>query len=108
MSTKSRRTNTPSSGAKAAPRPPWLVPAILAGLGVVLSAVAFFLIRAAQQEPYTPEVTGRPSAVIDQKYFDYGDVHFDSPVETTFKVKNVGDEPLIFLGEPQVELVEGC
>lgn len=89
-------------------RPRWFVPAILIGLGVLLSAVAFLLIRDSQQEPFEPEVTGKPKAVLDQTFFDYGDVRFNTPVETVFRVKNVGDQPLKILGEPQVQVVEGC
>ncbi|MBZ0304308.1 MAG: DUF1573 domain-containing protein [Anaerolineae bacterium] len=88
-------------------RPRWPYPAIFIGAGAVL-LVAFTVIQASRQKPYIPEVTGGPSAVIDQTYFDYGDVINNTWVETIFHVKNVGDEALIVLGEPQVEVVEGC
>jgi hypothetical protein len=89
-------------------QPQWLVPAILVGLGLVLSAIALLLLRGGQPEPFTPEVTGKPKALLDQTYFDYGDVRFNTLVETVIRVKNVGDEPLNILGEPQVQVVEGC
>jgi hypothetical protein len=89
-------------------QPRWLVPAILVGLGLVLSAIALLLLRDGQSQPFTPEITGKPKAVLDQTYFDYGDVRFNTPVETVIRVKNVGDEPLNILGEPQVQVVEGC
>jgi hypothetical protein len=39
---------------------------------------------------------------------DEGYVRFNVPVRTTFRLSNVGDQPLQILGQPQVELVEGC
>ncbi|MBI1281354.1 MAG: DUF1573 domain-containing protein [Anaerolineaceae bacterium] len=81
---------------------------IVIGGGLLVLLVVFFVVRASLQEPYVPEVTGKPSAVIDQTYFDYGTVRNGSWAETTFKVKNVGDQQLLIIGEPQVEAVTGC
>ena len=103
-----RRRPVTRDTAPAPQHPRWLVPAILVGLGLVLSAVAFLVVRGSQQEPFEAEVTGKPKAVVDQAYFEYGDVHFNNTVETVFRVKNVGDQPLNILGEPRVEVVEGC
>lgn len=106
MSTTKRRRSTvqpPASG-----RPAWLVPAVLVGIGAAILALAVWLIQSSQQQPYTAEVSGQPSAAVDQAFFDYGDVRVNTPVETVFRVKNVGDQPLTILGEPRVELVEGC
>ncbi len=104
MSSKRR----PSKTIPPPKRPAWVLPAALVGLGAAIIALALWLIQSGQQPAYTPEVAGQPSAAIDQTYFDYGDVRVDTPVETVFRVKNVGDQPLSILGEPRVELVEGC
>jgi hypothetical protein len=88
-------------------RAAWVLPAAVVG-GVIVLAVAFFLLQKAQRPQYVPEVTGRPAASIDQEFFDYGDVHYDTPVETSFQVKNIGDQDLIIVGAPIVEVVEGC
>lgn len=56
----------------------------------------------------TPEVTGAPSLVVDQTVIDEGYIKLDKTIQTTFRLKNVGDQPLQILGEPQVALVEGC
>lgn len=98
----------PNHKTPAAPRPKWLFPALLVGVGVALVGIVFALIQSSQREPYIPEVTGRPSAAIDQTEFDYGDVVNNSWVETSFHVTNVGDETLMILGEPLVEVVQGC
>ncbi len=57
---------------------------------------------------FKPAVTGAPSVMVPRDSFDYGDVRLGSTVTTTFDVRNMGDQPLVILGEPQVELVEGC
>ena len=75
---------------------------------IVILLIAFLLVRASLQKPYVAEVVGKPSAAIDQTYFDYGTVADMSQVETTFHVKNVGDQQLFIVGEPQVEAVRGC
>jgi hypothetical protein len=54
------------------------------------------------------QVTGAPRVAVAQASVDHGDLKFDTPVSTIFQVSNVGDKPLQILGEPQVELVEGC
>lgn len=56
----------------------------------------------------TPAVTGAPRLAIDRTLVDEGYVKLDTPVRTVFRLRNVGDQPLHILGEPQVELVEGC
>jgi uncharacterized protein DUF1573 len=81
---------------------------ILLGGGLLILLVAFLLVRTSLQPPYVPEVTGKPSAVVDQTHFDYGTVPDLSRIETTFHVKNVGDQQLFIVGKPQVEAVVGC
>jgi hypothetical protein len=88
--------------------PSWLLPALLLGIGAILVGLAVWVSQRGQQTPFTPQVTGRPAAEIDQDVFEYGDVRFNTPMETVFRVRNVGDQPLRILGEPRVELVEGC
>jgi hypothetical protein len=56
-----------------------------------------------------PEVVGATWVeVLPQDCIDYGDVKLGSTVNTVFKVRNIGDQPLVVLGEPQVEVVQGC
>ena len=57
----------------------------------------------------TPEVVGAPRLAVDQEVIDEGYVKLDNTIRTTFRLRNVGDQPLHILGgEPVVELVEGC
>jgi len=55
-----------------------------------------------------PEVIGAPRLAVEQTVIDEGYVKLDTRVRTTFHLKNVGDQPLRILGQPRVELVEGC
>lgn len=55
-----------------------------------------------------PQVTGAPSLVVDQTTIDEGDVKLGQTIRSAFRLQNVGDQPLQILGEPQVEVVEGC
>jgi hypothetical protein len=58
---------------------------------------------------FQPEVRGAPRVqVLPQEVIDYGDVKLGTTITTTYQVRNVGDRPLAILGEPQVELVQGC
>jgi hypothetical protein len=92
---------------KPPPRPTWLLPAVVVGVIVVVLAIVA-VVTGTRREPFEPEVTGEPRAEVDQSSIDHGLVRFNQPVESVFRVRNVGDQPLTILGEPRVELVEGC
>lgn len=92
-------------------------PYLIAGIGVVLLVIvgAFFLLRGGDEEikeeidpNFTPQVSGSPRLEVAQDTQDLGDVKFEQMVSSTFTIRNVGDEPLVFQREPQVELVRGC
>lgn len=88
-------------------RPTWLLPAIVVGAIVVVLAIVAAM-TGSRRGPFEPEVTGAPRAEFDQTSIDHGSMRFEQPVESVFKVRNVGDQTLTILGEPRVELVEGC
>jgi len=52
--------------------------------------------------------TGAPQLVVDRTSVDEGYRKFNTSVRTTFRLSNAGGQPLKILGEPQVELIEGC
>jgi hypothetical protein len=88
----------------------------VAGVIVVIGAVALVLARDDQDSPssslidpnFTPAVSGGPRVEVPQDYVDYGEVKLGETVKTVFEVRNVGDQTLTILGEPRVELIEGC
>ena len=104
---KKNRTSYSQSQAQSPQRNWWWV---LVGLALLLVAAgALLLWRPFQAEPdFVPEVSGAPRLAVDQTTLDAGDVKFETPVQAAFRLRNVGDKPLQLLGEPQVELIEGC
>jgi hypothetical protein len=93
----------------------WIVMGLIGGAVLVVAAIALFARgnnnsgEKAFDPNFQPTVTGAPAvAVLPNDVIDYGDVKLGSTVNTVFKVRNMGDQPLIVLGEPQVELVQGC
>jgi hypothetical protein len=85
----------------------WL---LLALGGVFLIGAAFFLMRGNQNsQPLTAiEVHGAPSLKADQEQIDLGDVPLGQTVQVSFRLTNVGDQPLRFSEKPYIEVVEGC
>ncbi|MBE3066725.1 MAG: hypothetical protein IMZ73_04720 [Chloroflexi bacterium] len=74
---------------------PWLFPLIG---GIVLAGLAFFLLqgRPASQPLAATEVHGAPSLKVDQEQVDLGDVKLGQFVQVSFRLTNVGDQPLRF------------
>lgn len=88
-------------------RPVWLLPVIVVGvIAAILAIIA--LVTGSRDDPFAPQVTGAPRAEFDQTSIDHGTIHFEQPVESVFRIRNVGDQPLLILGEPRVQLMEGC
>ncbi len=80
-------------------------------LGVVLLGVGMLLwlsSRSGGESSAPPIVAGAPRVTVDQTTINHGTQKFGAPVESVFRVRNVGDQPLTILGEPRVEVVEGC
>ena len=55
-----------------------------------------------------PQVVGAPHAAVSTTLIDHGDVQMDDFVESIFQIDNTGDQVLVILDEPRVELVQGC
>ena len=95
---------------------PW--PFVVMAVGAVLIIVVGFLAwrggsttQTSSSSPLTggtPQVTGSARLGVDRTTIDFGKVPLDKPVRATFRLKNVGDQPLTIKGEPRVELVKGC
>jgi len=98
-----RLLENPSSNARRSPV--WLIPAVAIG-ALIIGAI--LLLARAGQKPYESEVKGSPRLAVDKEEIDYGNVKLGTTVETVFRVKNVGDQMLSIMGEPTVEVVEGC
>jgi hypothetical protein len=79
----------------------------VAGL-VLLAAGLFVLGRPPAQAAKAPQFTGGPKLAVDQEKINFGTVPLGKPVKATFRLTNVGDQPLQIEGAPQVEVKEGC
>jgi len=111
MSKKTKRDGDQEQQAWYSARWPWLIVGGAAlGLvaGMALSSRTTTAPPAAPVEPQVSEVSGAPRLAVDQTEIDEGYVIIGSPVRTTFRLSNVGDQPLKLLGEPEVELELGC
>ena len=82
----------------------------LAVVGALLLIVGGVVVWTSSQNssPVTPQATGAPRLVVDQTMVDEGYLQYNVPVRTTFRLSNVGDQPLKIVGQPMVDLVEGC
>lgn len=101
MSKQKKRRNTVSPPS---PQRPWWIWAVAAvGVIAVVGGLAVLL-----TSNHGGLEDGTPQIVVDQTTIDEGYQKLDTPVRTSFTLRNEGDAPLQILGEPQVELVEGC
>lgn len=92
-------------------RPPrwlWMAVAGAAVLAVGALVVLATRPRSDNAPQNTPQVLGSPRLAVDKTLIDEGYVKYDVPVRTTFRLSNVGDQPLKLLAQPQVRLVDGC
>jgi cell division septal protein FtsQ len=78
--------------------------------GAFLVGLAFFIFQGSQnsQPVAAIDVTGAPSLKADQEQIDLGDVPLGQTVQVSFRLTNVGDQPLRFSEKPYIEVVEGC
>jgi hypothetical protein len=105
MSKKSNRKKRKQSPSR---QFPWLWLAIAGALLLIIGGGLIMWPSSSPQPAEVPEVTGAPRLLVDQTTIDEGYVKLNTSVRTTFRLSNVGDQPLTILGEPQVELIEGC
>ena len=86
-----------------------LVPVLLGLGGLALLTLAVLALRGnGSGTKAALEVNGAPSIKVDKEKVDLGDVKLNQPVEVTFQVTNVGDQPLRFEEQPYIDVLEGC
>ena len=86
---------------------PWILGT--AGLVFILGIVVIGQASGNEVDPdFRPKVTGAPSLEVAQPFFELGDRHYNVPVEVTYNLQNVGDQPLRILEIPKVQVLEGC
>jgi hypothetical protein len=105
MSQKHKRP-APKNKRRASDQWRWIaaIAAVISLGGILL----WLLNRNSSTADYVPAVSGAPSLSVLQESVDYGNVKLNTPIETVFRVRNVGDQALTFLREPNVEILQGC
>jgi hypothetical protein len=106
----------PDIRGKIAPKRPSQPPWLIAGIGLVLLAGAVIVALAtrtgssnlSQPSNFTPQVAGAPRLTVLPEQIDHGYVKLNTTIDSVFEVHNDGDKPLQILGEPRVEVIEGC
>ncbi len=52
--------------------------------------------------------TGAPRLAVSASTIDHGDVQYGTVVLSEFEIQNMGNQPLMILDDPLVEVVKGC
>lgn len=89
-----------------------LLPFFAVGAAVLLIVLGLMLLRRPGVPADTSDIpilaANMPRLAVDQKTLDFGKLPLDIPVKATFKLSNVGDQPLQILGQPVITVKQGC
>jgi len=78
------------------------------GLALVVGVATWFFFQKPASVSFAAQHTGGPRLAVDKELIDFGPVRFERMVEARFRLRNVGDQPLRLVVNPQVEAIEGC
>jgi hypothetical protein len=89
-----------------------VLPFFAIGVAVLVIVLGLVFLRRPGEPTSTSDLptlaTNMPRLAVDQKQMDFGKVPLDIPLKATFKLSNVGDQPLQILNQPVVEVKQGC
>jgi hypothetical protein len=105
-----KRKGKLKSSPKAQPHSGWpkfLVPGLLV-VAVLVGAGTWFFFQKSSPQVVAAQYTGGPRLAVDKDLIDFGNVRFDKFVTASFRLRNVGDQPLRLAVNRQVEAIEGC
>lgn len=109
-----KKANQLARGGNAKTLPPKRnsLPYVLAGGALLVIVIGVVLLanlgRGSSGSASPAQVAGRPSLAVDRQQIDFGKVPLDIPVKASFRLSNVGDQPLQILNQPVVEVKQGC
>ena len=86
----------------------WPLVVAMAGLLILATAVWWGVGRGVSQSSNSVPQADGPRLAVDRDSIDLGTQPFERRVSAVFQVTNIGNSALNMLGEPSVELVEGC
>ena len=107
MSKRSRRKRK-QKGRQPSRQSKWLWPAVGGAVLLIVAVLVVFQPWSGAEPQVVPQEAGAPRLAVDRAVIDEGYIKYDVPIRTTFRLSNVGDQPLEILNQPQVRLVEGC
>lgn len=87
--------------------PRLLVPGLLVVAVLVALGTWFFLVKSSPQV-VAADYRGGPRLAVDRDLVDFGNVRFEKFVTASFRLRNVGDQPLRLAVDRRVEAIEGC
>jgi hypothetical protein len=96
---------------KSKPRPWWKrISPLLLGLGglLLMGMASFILVRAAQPPTQNIPLVSGPRLQVDREIIDFGEVKMGIPIRASFKLTNIGNEPVRFVRQPYIQVLEGC
>ena len=105
-----KRKGKSKSSSKVQPRSRWprfLVPGVLA-VAVLVGAGTWFFLQKSSPQVVAAQYTGGPRLAADKDFIDFGNVRFEKFVTASFRLRNVGDQPLRLAVDRTVEAIEGC
>ncbi|HEX9115623.1 MAG TPA: hypothetical protein VGA61_06110 [Anaerolineae bacterium] len=102
-----RRANGRAATRRGVPAVAWIA---LGGLILVLAGLLLTRqsLSSTATAPAGHLVAGKPKLAVDRETIDLGRVPLDKPVTATFKLTNLGDQPLKLAEVPAVQVVKGC
>ena len=111
MSTKANQVPQ-SRKVKTSPPKRSRLPLYVAGgalLAIVIGVVLLSSLGGGASGTGSPaQVSGQPKLAVDREQIDFGKVPLDVPVKATFKLSNIGEQPLQIVNQPVVEVKQGC
>jgi hypothetical protein len=107
------KANQRPEGGKVKTPPPQrnALPLYLAGgalLVIIIGVLLWSNLGRASSGGSPTQVAGGPKVAVDREQIDFGNVPLDKPVKAIFKLSNVGDQTLQILGQPVIEVKQGC
>jgi hypothetical protein len=84
-----------------------LVPGLLA-IAVLIGAGTWFFLQKSSPQVVAAQYAGGPRLAVDKDLIDFGTVRFEKFVTASFRLRNVGDQPLRLAVDRTVEAIEGC
>jgi len=82
--------------------------AIVAGVALVGLGLTWFLSGSGSVVTGSNSMFNGPRIALDEDYFDFGNMQFEQWARREFRFRNIGNQPLVLQGKPNVEAVEGC